>query len=58
MKKTKLKCPVCGYERLIDASVHNRSILFPESKMPTGWEPDYYQKCPRCKNEIGIKKVS
>lgn len=55
--KRSLKCPVCGFERLIDASIYNQSELFPEIKMPRNWLPDYFQKCPRCKNQIGIRKV-
>ncbi len=57
MEKKKLKCPVCGFERLIDSAAGTNSELVPEKKISAGWVPDYYQKCPQCKNQIGIKKV-
>lgn len=58
MKRKKYECPVCGFDRLIDADVQNKSELKAEKDIPKGWIPDYYQKCPRCKNQIGIRKVS
>lgn len=57
-KKKKLSCPVCGFNRLIDADIDNQSELISEDKMPKDWQPDYFQKCPHCKNQIGIRKVS
>jgi|GEM_PF-1798963 len=56
--KKSIACPVCGSERLIDTAVDTRSELMEESKMPSGWNPDYFQKCWRCKKEIGNKKIS
>lgn len=55
--KKQLKCPVCGFKRLIDANLDNISELVPEKEIKDGWTPDYYQKCPCCKNQIGIKKI-
>lgn len=52
-----LHCPICGFKRLIDANEHNRSELYEETAAPPGWEPDYFQKCPQCKSQIGIKKT-
>ena len=57
MRKKQLKCPVCG-QRIIDASDKNISELVAEANMKPGWDPDYYQKRPKCKKQIGIKKVS
>lgn len=56
-RKKKLSCSVCGFNRLIDADADNLSELMPEDKMPKDWHPDYFQKCPHCKNQIGIRKV-
>ncbi len=56
--KKKLPCPVCGFERLIDEDEHTKTEAKAESAMPPDWIADYFQKCPRCKNQIGIKKVS
>ena len=53
-----LKCPVCGFRRLIDSSASIKSELKVESDINKGWIADYYQKCPQCKNQIGIRKVS
>ena len=57
MTKKQLKCPVCG-QRIIDATAPTTSELVEESRIKPGWHADYFQKCPRCKNQIGIKKVS
>ena len=56
--KTQLTCPVCGFPRLIDSGAHTVSEVIPESKIQAGWQPDYFQKCHKCGNQIGIKKVS
>lgn len=40
-KKKKLKCPVCGYPRLIDAEAGTISEMIPESRIQRGWLPDY-----------------
>ena len=55
--KKKLACPVCGFGRLIDASIDNVSELKAESEIIDDWKPDYFQKCPQCKNQIGIRKT-
>lgn len=55
--KKQLKCPVCN-RRLIDAQEDTESELVPEKEIKSGWVPDYFQKCPSCKNQIGIRKVS
>lgn len=56
MEKVQLRCPVCG-ARLIDSVSGNRSELVPEWRFRTGWKPDYIQKCPKCKTQIGIRKL-
>lgn len=58
MRKKRLCCPCCGFRRLIDAEEDNISELYAENTMPANWKPDYFQKCPQCKNQIGIRKVS
>ena len=57
MNKKILHCPECG-SRLIDSSPSTMSELKSEEKIPTNWNPDYYQKCWKCGKQIGIKKVS
>lgn len=58
MTKDTLKCPVCGFKRLIDTNKEVVSEAYKEGEYPPGWEPDYVQKCANCKNQIGIKKIS
>lgn len=58
MTKGKMKCPACGFERLIDTNSDIKSEAYEEGKYPVGWEPDYVQKCHQCKKQIGIKKIS
>ena len=55
--KKKLICPVCNFQRLIDSAVSIESELRKEDDIDSKWKPDYYMKCPRCKNQIGIRKV-
>lgn len=55
--KKQLACPVCGFGRLVDASVDNESELKAEIDIDEDWKPDYFLKCPQCKNQIGIRKV-
>lgn len=57
MHKKKLVCPECGFGRLIDADVETKSELREESKIETGWHPDYFAKCSKCGKQIAIKKV-
>lgn len=56
-KKKQLSCPLCGFKRLIDAEAGNQSELVLEIQIKDGWHPDYFQKCPQCKNQIGIRKI-
>ena len=51
-----LKCPECG-ARIIDEVEGCKTELIAKKKLPVGWTPDYVQKCQRCKQEIGIRKV-
>lgn len=55
--KKHLSCPVCGFRRLVDANADNVSELRVESNISEDWKPDYFLKCPQCKNQIGIRKV-
>ena len=49
-------CPNCGFRRLIDTSRFTVSDTFIPGQ--NGYESaDYYQKCSRCNEEIGIKKL-
>ena len=57
-KNNKLKCPNCGFERLIDANDTNVSELIPEYDFKFGMHYDYKQKCGCCKTQIYISKVS
>jgi len=57
-RRKNLICPVCGFGRLIDAAENTCSELKAEKEIDIQWVPDYFQKCPKCKNQIGIKKVS
>lgn len=58
MRKKQLCCPVCGFKRVVDAGENVKSELYAESAMPPNWRPDYFTKCCKCGNQIGIKKVS
>lgn len=51
-----LRCPICN-RRIIDSAVGVKVRLFP-SKSTEGDPPDFYLKCPGCKKEIAIKKIS
>lgn len=55
MKRIQIKCPFCKY-RIIDSNADINTRTGPEEEAP-GWIPDYIQKCPRCKKQIGLKKV-
>jgi len=57
MEKKTLFCPECG-RRLIDSNETTISELRSKKKIPVGWNADYFQKCWKCGEEIGIKKVS
>ena len=57
-KHESLICPVCGFKRLIDTGQGCKSELKKIDYDTSEWQADYYQKCKRCKNEIGIRKVS
>ena len=49
-------CPNCGFRRLIDSGMFTVSETFIPGQ--NGYESaDYYQKCSRCNEEIGIKKL-
>lgn len=57
IRKKPLRCPICG-QRIIDAIENNMDTkLVPEKDMDENFIPDYFQKCPKCKNQIAIKKV-
>ena len=58
IKRKPLTCPVCGFRRLIDSSYATLTELRAEKDIEGLWIPDYFQKYPKCKNQIGIKKVS
>jgi transcription elongation factor Elf1 len=54
--KKKLVCPVCG-ARLVDAGEGVRSEVVVLKKGNKSKNPDYYLKCHKCKNEIGVRKL-
>lgn len=56
IKRIPLTCPICK-KRLIDTTENTESELIPEDKIQGNWLPDYFQKCPKCKNQIGIRKI-
>ncbi len=57
MKNKKIPCPICGFSRLIDSDENVKSETKAVNDISDGWHPDYIQKCPQCKNQIGIRKV-
>lgn len=57
-KNSRLACPLCGFQRLIDTEPNNVSDLIPEKDFKSGIKYDYVQKCSRCKQQIYIRKVS
>ena len=56
-RKKSIACPSCGYKRIGDAFEGTKYEAFPEEKIPDGWVPDFFHKCPKCKREIGIRKI-
>ena len=55
--KKQLKCPVCG-KRLIDSEDTFKTRLMQITPSGASKEDvDYYLKCKKCNNEVGIKKV-
>ena len=50
--KKQLACPVCGFNRLVDASQNTKSELSEESQIKPGWRPEYYAKCKKCGKQI------
>ena len=53
-------CPVCGFGRLLDSSADIITDIlvatsFDESEK-NGWKPDFFAKCPKCKNEFGYRR--
>lgn len=55
MTKIQIRCPNCG-QRIIDSNAEIGTRVGPEEEGPD-WIPDYIQKCPRCKKQIGIQKI-
>jgi len=58
--KNEVHCPNCG-SRLLDAEKGVKTLTKIIYAHDTGqstdlWVPDYYEKCWKCKQEIGIKK--
>jgi len=54
--RKRIPCPACPFERLIDAGEYIRSKTYAPGD--EGYlEADYYQKCSKCKADIGIKKI-
>jgi DNA-directed RNA polymerase subunit RPC12/RpoP len=50
-----LRCPICK-SRIIDSNSDIKSELKQDAP-DNDWEPDYIQKCWKCGNKIGIKKI-
>lgn len=51
-----VKCPNCGFRRLIDTGQGTESATYVPGQ--DGYDKaDYYQKCSRCNEEIGIRKL-
>ena len=49
-------CPNCGFRRLIDTGQGTESATYVPGQ--DGYDKaDYYQKCSRCNEEIGIRKL-
>lgn len=56
MQKKHIQCPLC-HGRIIDANEKIKTMVLTEDDIKLGMTADYFSKCPKCKNEIGIKKV-
>lgn len=54
-RRRNIPCPLCGWHRLIDAGNRTNTVTFPPSH-PCFEDADYFQKCCKCKNIIGISK--
>ena len=56
LHRSRLPCPICEFPRLIDTNPFTISITY--IPIEDGyWSADYYQKCKRCREEIGIRKI-
>jgi len=54
--RQRLPCPACEFERLLDTGQYTHSLTYVAGQV--GYlEADYYQKCSKCKADIGIKKI-
>ncbi len=55
MEYKKVKCPICGWWLVSEASTQKTDFVLKNGMV---WEtiPDYICKCNRCHNEIGIIK--
>ncbi len=58
METARLICPICHAGRLADSNIYTKSLLKPADKVTSGWVPDYILKCPKCKNNVAVKKCS
>ena len=54
--RPRLPCPACAFERLIDTGEFIRSKTY-ASEDEGYLDADYYQKCSKCKADIGIKRI-
>ncbi len=53
-RRVRLPCPYCNNRRLIDCSSGIIVYADAEEDFQRGYEPHFYVKCRKCKNEIGI----
>lgn len=58
MRKAKntVSCPICKNERLCDKGIHSDVIAVIADAGHC--ECDFYLKCWKCKNEVGLKKIA
>lgn len=55
--RVKIICPACGKGRIGDKNLKFSFSVeaYEESKIPKGWKPHVYEKCPKCGETIGVR---
>ena len=51
-------CPFCDSKSLVVVRNGVKVESYAEEDMPPVWMPDIFLKCPKCKNQIGIRVIN
>ncbi len=60
MKNRKhIMCPACGFKRIVDSNINTKSVVVPLSRAKEQINAfDYFLKCPKCKEQIGLRTIA